>query len=90
MAEIDECKRSDDFMFFTAIGACTVFTQGVLIHYLVPKLGDRGCIYLGTITNVLVHVIMAVLDQGWIYCLIPLMSLAYIAPSRIINNINKQ
>jgi DHA1 family tetracycline resistance protein-like MFS transporter len=84
-------KTFETGLYLTIMGGCAIFTQGVLIHYMIPKFGDVGCIYIGMATSMINQGIIAVADEGWmIYYLIPFISIASIGPLAIRSEMTRQ
>jgi DHA1 family tetracycline resistance protein-like MFS transporter len=78
-------------LYLTILGACTMFTQGILIHYMVPFFGDLGCIYIGSLINVAVHIAMGIATEGWMmYAIVPFVSIATIGSLAIRSELTRQ
>lgn len=61
---------------FSIIGLCAAFVQGVLIRFLIPALGEGGCIYFGTAMSAVTYGIMGFIDNTWMmYAILPFSSL---------------
>jgi DHA1 family tetracycline resistance protein-like MFS transporter len=67
-------------LFFTAGGVCTAIVQGYLLQVIVPRLGERNCVYYGLILGTIINALIAVIGHGWmLYPLIPFNALSGVA-----------
>jgi DHA1 family tetracycline resistance protein-like MFS transporter len=67
-------------LFFTAGGVCTAIVQGKLLQVIVPKLGERNCVYFGLALGAILMAVLSVIEYSWVlYPLIPFNAISGVA-----------